>query len=140
MLRRATERDIARIFEIRDSVRENRLNDPTKVTIDDVRWFIANPGLFVWEEHGRVVGFSAADPRNGSIWALFMDQAYEGRGIGKRLFARACAVLKEAGHGRFWLMTDPGTRAEAFYRAAGWRVVGHRGTELLLEKETAAIP
>ena len=29
-----------------------------------------------------------------------------------------------AGADRIWLTTDPGTRAEAFYRAAGWRFVG----------------
>jgi hypothetical protein len=63
LLRRATEHDIARIFEIRNSVRENRLNDPAKVTVDDVRWFIANPGIFLWEENAQVVGFSAADPK-----------------------------------------------------------------------------
>jgi hypothetical protein len=50
LLRRATEHDIARIFEIRNSVRENRLNDPAKVTVDDVRWFIANPGIFLGGE------------------------------------------------------------------------------------------
>jgi GNAT superfamily N-acetyltransferase len=42
-------------------------------------------GIFVWEEDGQVVGFSAADPRNGSISALFMDHAYEGRGIARAL-------------------------------------------------------
>ena len=25
--------------------------------IDDVRWFIANPGIFLWEEDGRVWDF-----------------------------------------------------------------------------------
>jgi GNAT superfamily N-acetyltransferase len=133
LIRRAIESDIPRITEIRNNVRENKLIDPTRVTIEDVRWFISNPGIYVWEENGRVVGFSAADPRNGNIWALFMDQAYEGRGIGRALLKRACTVLTEAGLERMWLTTDPGTRAEAFYRAAGWQVVGHRGSELLFE-------
>jgi hypothetical protein len=43
--------------------------------------FIDNPGIFVWEEDGGIVGFSAADPRNGSIFALFVDEAYEGRAV-----------------------------------------------------------
>jgi GNAT superfamily N-acetyltransferase len=140
LLRRATDQDIARIFEIRNGVSENRLSDPTKVTVDHVRWFIANPGIFLWEEDGQVAGFSAADPRNGSIWALFVDQPYEGRGIGQHLFARACTVLEEAGWARMWLTTDPGTRAETFYRLAGWQAVGHRGTELLFAKDIAAVP
>jgi len=137
LLRRATEHDIARIFEIRNSVRENRLNDPAKVTVDDVSWFIASPGIFLWEANAQVVGFSAADPRNGSIWALFIDQAFEGRGIGRLLLARACVVLQEAGFARMWLTTDPGTRAEKFYRVAGWQAVGRKGSELLFEKDIA---
>ena len=133
MIRRATESDIPRIFEIRNNVRENKLSDPSRVTVADTRWFIVNPGIFVWEEDGRIIGFSAADPRNGSIWALFMDRAYEGRGIARALFERACEVLRDAGFKRIWLTTDPGTRAEAFYRAAGCQVSGHRGRELLFE-------
>jgi GNAT superfamily N-acetyltransferase len=136
MIRKATERDIPRISEIRNAVRENRLLDPSRVTIADVRWFIANPGIFVWEEAGRIVGFSAADPRNGSIWALFMDQAYEGRGIARALFTQSCRVLMQAGWERMWLNTQIGTRAERFYRAAGWQVVGLDGSELRLETAT----
>lgn len=137
MIRRATEADIPRINQIRHDVVENVLSDPSRVTIDHVRWFIANPGIFVWEEDGHIVGFSAADPRDGNIWALFMDRAYEGRGIGRALFERACGVLREAGCRRMWLTTDPGTRAEAFYRAAGWTMVGRRGSELLFETTVA---
>jgi GNAT superfamily N-acetyltransferase len=133
LIRRATTNDIPRITEIRNNVRENKLADPTRVALEHVRWFISNPGIFVSEEDGQVVGFSAADPRNGSIWALFMDQVYEGRGIARALFEQACAVLRDAGFERMWLTTDPGTRAEAFYRTAGWNVIGHRGGEMLFE-------
>ena len=65
-------------MEIRAAVRENKLRDPSRVTVEDVYWFIDNPGIFVWEEDGGIVGFSAADQRNGSIFALFVDEAYEG--------------------------------------------------------------
>ncbi len=133
LIRRATERDVARIFEIRTNVRENRLDDPARVNGEDVRAFIADTGMFVWEDAGQVVGFSAADPRDGSIWALFVDPAYEGRGIGRALFERACAVLWQAGYTRLWLTTDRGTRAETFYRAAGWQVTETRGNELVFE-------
>jgi ribosomal protein S18 acetylase RimI-like enzyme len=137
LIRRATESDIPRITDIRNNVRENKLIDPRRVTIEDVRWFISNPGIFLGEEDGRVVGFSAADPRNGNIWALFLDQAYEGRGIARALLQQACAVLSEAGFQQMWLTTDPGTRAEAFYRAAGWQVVGHRGSELPFTRQNS---
>lgn len=134
MIRNAVEADIARLVEIRNGVAENKLSDPAKVTVDDYRWFISNPGIIVWEEAGRIVGFSAADLRDGSIWALFVDQAFERRGIGQALFERAVAVLKNAGFTRLRLTTDPQTRAESFYRAAGWDVVGEEGGEIVFER------
>ena len=134
MIRKAHRADIPRLMEIRGSVRENKLGDPSRVTIDHYHWFIDNPGIFVWEEEGKIAGFSAADPRDGSICALFMDEAYEGRGIAQALFERACDVLRDAGYSRMWLTTDPGTRAERFYRRAGWRVTGSRNGELVFEK------
>lgn len=131
MIRKATQADIPRIMDIRAAVRENRLRDPSRVTVDHVAWFVDNPGIFVWEEDGKIVGFSAADPRDGSIFALFVERAYEGRGIGRALFERACAVLIDAGCGRMWLTTEPGTRAEGFYRQAGWRVTGRADGNLV---------
>jgi GNAT superfamily N-acetyltransferase len=70
-------------MEIRARVRENTLRDPSRVTMEDVCWFVDNPGIFVWVEDTKVVGFSAADPRNGNIFALFVEEAYEGRGIAR---------------------------------------------------------
>jgi GNAT superfamily N-acetyltransferase len=134
MIRRADKGDIPRIQEIRNTVRESKLRDPSRVTTEDIVWFIDHPGIFVWEEDGKIVGFSAGDPRDGSIWALFMDEAYEGRGIAQALFKRACAVLERAGCARVWLTTWPGTRAEKFYRRAGWRVIGTSEGSLVFEK------
>ncbi len=133
VIRNATEADIPRITAIRASVRENKLRDPSRVTSSDLRWFIDNPGMFVWKENGVIAGFSAADPRDGSIFALFVDQAYEGRGIGQALFRRACLVLEGARCERQWLTTWPGTRAVQFYREAGWVEVGTREDHLVFE-------
>jgi GNAT superfamily N-acetyltransferase len=135
LIRKADRADIPRLKEIRDTVRENRLRDPSRVTVEHYCWFTDNPGIFVWEEDGKIVGFSAADPRDGNIWALFMDEAYEGRGIAQALFARACNVLMEAGCPRMWLTTWPGTRAEEFYRKAGWHVTGTSDGNLVFEKQ-----
>jgi GNAT superfamily N-acetyltransferase len=134
VIRKANREDIPRIMEIRAQVRENRLRDPSRVKIQDVVWFVDNPGIFVWEEGGKVVGFSAADPRNGNIFALFVERAYEGRGIGRALFGRACEVLNEAGCPRMWLTTWPSTRAEHFYHRAGWRVTGTEDGNLVFER------
>jgi GNAT superfamily N-acetyltransferase len=97
------------------------------------------PGIFVWVEDSKVVGFSAADPRNGNIFALFVEEAYEGRGIARALFERACNVLDEAGCPRIWLTTWPGTRAERFYRKAGWQVTGSHDGNLVFEKTRSPI-
>jgi hypothetical protein len=66
LIRKATRADIPRIMEIRAAVRENRLRDPSRVTVDHVAW--------------------------------------------------------------------PGTRAESFYRQAGWRVTGHADDNLVFAR------
>lgn len=43
VIRNADRADIPRLKEIRDTVRENRLRDPSRVTMDHYRWFIDNP-------------------------------------------------------------------------------------------------
>ncbi len=123
-IRRARPDERERITEIRFAVQENRLDDPTLVTDEDYAWFAERPGIWVWEEGGQTVGFSAGDTRDGTIWALFVDPACERRGIGRALFEAACETLRRAGHRTVILTTDPCTRAERFYRAAGWKAVG----------------
>ena len=123
-IRLAHEADIAQIMELRSNVRENRLSDPSRVTSEDVRRFIRDGEIWVWEEDGRILGFSAGDERDGWIFALFVRPGSEGRGIGRALFQRACDSLRRAGHGVMYLSTDPGTRAERFYHKAGWEDTG----------------
>ena len=125
MIRLATAADIPRIFEIRHSVRENVLSDPRRVTETDVRWFVENGALFVWQEaDGTVAGFGAGDPRDGSIFALFVAPGHEGKGIGRALLRQACETVRAAGHREAWLTTEEGTRAERHYRADGWTADG----------------
>jgi len=123
-IRRARFEERDRISEIRFPVHENKLGDPTAVTDAHYAWFTAHPGIWVWEEGGRILGFSAGDTRDGTIWALFVDPAHHRRGIGRALFEAACETLRKAGHRTALLTTDPGTRAERFYRAAGWTIIG----------------
>jgi GNAT superfamily N-acetyltransferase len=134
IIRRAIEADRARISEIRFAVKENVLRDRSRVTDDMVTWFIENPGIWLWEEDGKVLGFSAADTRDGTIFALFVEPAHEGRGIGRALFARALDSLREAGHREGALTTQPGSRADRFYQKAGWKVIGtsERGERIFL--------
>ncbi|HXC28837.1 MAG TPA: GNAT family N-acetyltransferase [Stellaceae bacterium] len=136
MLRRAVETDVPRIREIRDGVRENILSDPSRVTAADIAWFLNNGPIWVWQEpDGTVAGFSAGDPRDGWIWALFVAPGCEGKGIGRALLKAACDRLLEAGHKVATLSAEPGTRAERHYRAAGWTATGfsERG-EIVFQK------
>jgi|SRR5580704_3162182 GNAT superfamily N-acetyltransferase len=134
LIRPATRDDIPRIMEIRAGVRENRLRNPSRVTADHVRAYVDDGEIFVWIEAQKVVGFSVADPRNGNIVGLFVEEDYERRGIGRALFERACDILVVAGCPRLWLTTWPGTRAERFYRAAGWHVTGEDDGNLVFER------
>jgi GNAT superfamily N-acetyltransferase len=136
MIRIATSADISRLMEIRGSVRENRLSDPSRVTLADYHWHIAHAPIHVWEDDSVIKGMSAGDPRDGSIWALFVDPAFEGRGIGQALISAACNSLAAAGHRVAKLSTEPATRAERFYLRNGWLAKGRteRG-EVILTKE-----
>lgn len=122
--RRATLADINRLIEIRRLVIENRLAEPATVTRADYEYFIGNGRVWVSEIQGKVAGFSASDGRDGSVWALFVDPAYEGQGFGSQLLSKACQDLKADGYKSARLSTDTGTKAAALYRKLGWKAVG----------------
>lgn len=123
-VREAVEADIPAVMELRLAVRENRLFDPGQVTAEDCLAYVRRGHMWVWDEDGAILGFSASTCETGWIWALFVRPEHEARGIGRALFAVACDALTGAGHGTLRLSTDSGTRAERFYRAAGWRAAG----------------
>ena len=135
MIRTAVHADIPRIMEIRFSVRENRLSDPSRVTVADVARFIDQGAIHVWEDADGIRGFSAGDPRDGSIFALFVDPTFERRGIGQALIASACMTLRQAGHRTATLSTEAGTRAERFYLRNAWVPQGHNAKgEIIFSK------
>lgn len=124
-IRVASEAHIAGMHRVRMSVRENQLSDPGLVQPQHYRSMLRNNGRgWVAEVAGEVVGFAIVDLTRGSVWALFVDPRYEGRGIGRRLHDEMLDWSFAAGAERVWLSTDPGTRAEQFYRAAGWQPTG----------------
>lgn len=118
--------DIPRLQVIRAAVRENVLSNPGLVTVPDYEEHIAGPGRsWVCEEDAVILGFSSAHPQQKSIWALFIDPAHERRGIGRELLDRAVAWLwSHPELDAIRLTTAVGTRADQFYRAAGWTDVG----------------
>jgi GNAT superfamily N-acetyltransferase len=111
--------------KLRLSVRENRLRDLSRVTATDYERYVAEPGTsWVAELDGRIVGFGMADGGSRSIWALFVDPDYEGRGAGQALLQRLTEWLFLRNAEPVSLSTAPGTRAEKFYLAQGWKRVG----------------
>ena len=118
----ATEADIPAMSAIRLAVSENRLRDPGRITHAMYQDYLASKGRgWVGESgDGQILGFAYADSAEGSIWALFVDPAHEGRGHGKALLALAVNYLFKLGHARVVLSTGADTRADVFYQAQGW--------------------
>jgi GNAT superfamily N-acetyltransferase len=128
IIREALPTDIPQIQIVRNLVKENRLPDPALVPDSDVEDFITRRGKgWVCEETQQLVGFAIADLEDDNIWALFIDPAFEGKGIGKLLHDKMLNWYFDQNKESVWLSTDRGTRAEMFYRKAGWRETGPHG-------------
>ena len=124
-LRQATLEDVAAMHALRMSVRENRLSDPLRVTEADYVPFLAQcRASWVAECEGRLVGFAIANLEARSVWALFVTPDSERRGVGRALLQRVTDALLQSGPEPISLVTEPGTRAEQLYLAAGWTRVG----------------
>lgn len=136
MIRKATLADRPRIHVVRHAVRENRLSPASVGKVESTSdWIFANAAFWVWEEAGTIQGFAVADPRDGTIFGLFIHPDYEGRGIARALLPRACEDLRAAGFGAATLTTDSGTRAERFYRANGWEEIGRKNDGDIVDGE-----
>lgn len=123
-LRQAQRGDIAAMHRVRMAVRENVLRS-TVITEEHYVPAIETLGRgWVVEADGKIVGFAIGNAETGNIWALFVDPEHEGRGHGRALHDAMVEWLFSRGLRHLWLGTDPDTRAERFYRAAGWRYTG----------------
>jgi GNAT superfamily N-acetyltransferase len=123
--REATLADIPAIQVVRNAVKENVLSDPSRVTDQDCAEYISGRGKgWVCEAGDAILGFAIADLEDDNIWALFIHPDHERRGIGKRLHDTMLDWYFAQGKERVWLSTSPATRAEQFYRKAGWQEAG----------------
>lgn len=128
IFREATVEDIPCIQRVRNSVQENMLSDPSRVTNDDVARYLVHRGKgWVCENEGIIVGFAIADLEDNNIWALFIKPEFEGFGIGRALQIKMLNWYFSCGKDHLWLGTEPGTRAERFYRNTGWTHTGKHG-------------
>lgn len=135
IIREATIHDIPQIQIVRNSVTENRLSNPNLVTDAACEEFMTKRGKgWVAEINKEVVGFAIADLTKNNIWALFIKPAFEKMGIGKQLHETMLNWYFVQTKQPVWLGTAPNTRAEAFYKKAGWVAIGtHEKAETKFE-------
>jgi GNAT superfamily N-acetyltransferase len=82
---------------------------------------------WVCEIENRIVGFSIVDLLDQNVWALFVHPEKEGIGIGRKLHDMMLDWYFTKTEQTIWLTTDINTRAEKFYRKAGWSEVERIG-------------
>ena len=124
LVRTACTGDVPAMHDVRLSVRENRLSDGSKISVDSYLPYVRDRRAWVADVAGELVGFAALDLTNRSVWALFVKPAAEGMGAGRALHARMVEAAQAAAIETLTLRTSVNTRGENFYLAAGWRPVG----------------
>lgn len=130
IFREANKNDIKQVQIIRNAVTENSLSNPELVTDKDCEEFITERGKgWVCEINNQIVGFSIVDLREKNVWALFLDPNFEKKGIGQQLHKLMLDWYFAQTNETIWLGTEYNTRAEGFYRKAGWKEVGTHGSK-----------
>ncbi|MDR0225434.1 MAG: GNAT family N-acetyltransferase [Burkholderiaceae bacterium] len=124
MIRPARAADVAAMFRIRTSVRENALDAEALARLGITPPAIAaaiEAAACAWvaEDGGTVRGFSMVDLDTACLFAAFVLPGHEGRGLGRGLVRAAEAALFRH-HDLAWLETAADSRAAGFYRHLGW--------------------
>jgi GNAT superfamily N-acetyltransferase len=120
VLRQALVEDIPGMHRVRLAVRENKLTSSAireahyvpEITITGRGWVVTEADV--------VVAFAVGNRKSSNIWALFVDPAHERKGYGRKLLGVTVEWLFAEGVECIWLSTDPHTRAQRVYEAAGW--------------------
>ncbi len=130
IFREATIHDIENYMLVRMAVKENILSNPALVTREDNIDYLTKFGKgWVCEIDNLIVGFSIVGLVQHNIWALFVLPEYEGKGIGKKLHDIMLDWYFNQTTIKVWLGTSPKTKAEKFYKNAGWILVGKHGSD-----------
>lgn len=129
ILREANIDDIKQIQIVRNAVKENTLTNPnSSVTDADCSAFLTARGKgWVFEKENQIIGFSIVDLKDHNIWALFVHPNFDKQGIGRKLHDTMLDWYFSQTDQPVWLGTSPNTRAEIFYKKAGWKVIGKHG-------------
>lgn len=83
--------------------------------------------VYVLETGSQIVGFYVLKQHSGDrveLEALFVEPAWIGQGMGRRLIDHAKALARQLGAGVMIIESDP--NAAAFYIRAGGRQTGHQ--------------
>jgi GNAT superfamily N-acetyltransferase len=142
VIRRATPDDIEAIVRLQGRGWRHAYGD--YVDVDEMpgpdersaRWRERLGGegtTFVWEQDGDVAGFVAGGPDRGGeagtgeVYAIYVDPAAQGAGLGTTLLAHAVRELAAAGDtgALLWCLEANGL-ARAFYASRGWKLDGGR--------------
>ncbi|MCB0456992.1 MAG: GNAT family N-acetyltransferase [Flavobacteriaceae bacterium] len=127
-IREAQPQDIPQIQVVRNAVKENTLSNPALVTDADCLEYITQRGKgWICEVDNQIVGFAIADIKDNNIWALFVHPHHDKQGIGRQLHNTMLHWYFTQTTKTVWLGTAPNTRAEQFYRKAGWTQIGTHG-------------
>lgn len=133
-IREANINDIAQIQVVRNAVKENMLSNPALVPDSDVEDYMMRRGRgWVCEIDRKIVGFSIVSVSDNNVWALFVNPGFDRQGIGRRLHDTMIDWYFAQTGDTIWLGTAPGTRAEQFYRKAGWTETGMHGKQIKFE-------
>ena len=136
--REAKPEDIDQLFDVRYAVNENILLNTDLVTKESCEDYITRRGKgWVCEIENRIVGFSIVDLLDQNVWALFVHPEKEGIGIGRKLHDMMLDWYFTKTEQTIWLTTDINTRAEKFYRKAGWSEVERIGKSEIKFEMTA---
>ena len=123
-VRIATVADVPAMKHIRDNVRENALVSGRIEEADYEQAITVDGRAWVAVDDDVVVGFACGRLVQRDIWALFLRESHERRGIGNALLATVEAWMFGEGVERIVLTTEPGTRAEKLYRRRNWQCDG----------------
>lgn len=115
--------DLPAYYAIRFSVTENLIHEhqvgylQREHAIADIEQGGGSICLYGKEAVGISLPLFVPEP---ILAALFVSPEYQGRGIGSRLLGLSLQWLRKNGADIVTLETDPGTKAETFYRHRGW--------------------
>ncbi len=101
-------------------------------------------GVFVLEQDGAIVGFSAIMPRDDGdteLDALFVEPSIQRQGIGRKLIEHCAEMARSTGSSALHVVGN--THAKQFYLACGFSIVGTFETRFglgLLMRKTLTNP